>query len=45
VYDSLYLALAELRTCRLVTADRTLINALKHGALAPRLCWVEDLAR
>ncbi len=44
VYDSLYLALALARRCRLVTADRHLYNALKRGPLGSTLVWVEDAA-
>jgi len=44
VYDSLYLALAVSRRCRLVTADRRLYDALRRGPLAPSLLWVEEVA-
>ncbi len=43
VYDALYLALAEARGCRLVTADRRLFNALAAGRLGRSLLWVADL--
>lgn len=45
VYDSLYLALAVLERCRVVTADRRLHDALRGGPFAGHLCWVEDAAR
>jgi predicted nucleic acid-binding protein len=45
VYDSLYLALAEGSRCRLVTADRRLVNALAAGPLSHRLLWIGDVAR
>ncbi len=44
VYDSLYLALAMRRHCRLVTADRRFYDGLKRGPLAPALLWVEDVS-
>jgi predicted nucleic acid-binding protein len=45
VYDSLYLALAEASRCRLVTADRRLVNALAHGSLSHRLLWIGNVGR
>lgn len=42
VYDCLYLALATLENCRLVTADRRFYNALKDGPFSSNLLWVED---
>jgi predicted nucleic acid-binding protein len=42
VYDCLYLALALLENCRLVTADRKFYNALKDGPFASNLLWVEE---
>ena len=44
VYDSLYLAIAVLRQCPMVTADRKLYGALKTGELSRHLLWVADLA-
>jgi predicted nucleic acid-binding protein len=38
VYDAMYLALSLRETCRLVTADEKLVNAL--GASFPNLIWV-----
>jgi len=43
VYDSLYLALALLERCPMVTADRKLVNALQGTSLAASLLWVEGL--
>ena len=45
VYDSLYLAVAIVHQCRVVTADSKLHNALKKGALSAHLLWVEDIPR
>ena len=42
VYDSLYLALAERRECRLVTADRRFRDAVMDSALAARMLWVAE---
>lgn len=42
VYDSLYVALAVVHDCRLVTADRRLYQALTDSALAVHLLWIED---
>jgi predicted nucleic acid-binding protein len=42
IYNSLYLALAVTRECRLVTADRAFCSILKRTPLAASLCWVED---
>lgn len=43
VYDALYIALAEARGCRLVTADRRLFNALAASRLGRSLLWIADL--
>lgn len=43
LYDSLYLALASHRGCRLVTADRRLYRRLERSPLSGSLVWVEDL--
>ncbi len=43
VYDSLYVALAQMERCLLATADRALYNALTTTPLAKVLLWVEDL--
>ena len=40
IYDSLYLALAILRKCEMVTADEKLLNSLKDSPLAEYLLWV-----
>ena len=42
-YDSLYLALAVKTNCRLVTADRKLLNAFQKLPLSAHLLWIEDL--
>ena len=42
VYDGLYLALAISRRCRLVTADRSLIEATKKAPFASSIIWVEE---
>ena len=42
-YDSLYIALAEKTTCKMVTADRRLLNALEKSQFHRRLLWVEDI--
>jgi predicted nucleic acid-binding protein len=41
-YDSMYLALAESLSTRVVTADRRLYNALQNSAFARLVLWVED---
>ena len=41
-YDSMYLALAETLSTRVVTADRRLYNALQGGPYAGLVLWVED---
>jgi len=43
VYDSLYLALAVLRECAMVTADRKLHQALESGRFAPHVLWVTEV--
>jgi len=42
-YDSLYLALARIQGCPLVTADRKLYEALKNGPLRKNILWVENV--
>ena len=42
VYDSLYLASAAARKCRLVTADRKLFTAVDRSPFAGRVLWVEE---
>lgn len=42
VYDSMYLALAADRRCRLVTADRKLWDAPQHSPYDKLVHWVED---
>ncbi len=41
-YDSMYLALAEALSTRVVTADRRLYNALQNGPFARLVLWVRD---
>lgn len=41
-YDSLYLALAESLSTRVVTADLRLYNALQGGPYAALVLWIED---
>ena len=43
VYDSLYLAVAVLQNCPLVTADLKLYNTLKSGPLSANLLWVGNV--
>ena len=43
IYDSLYLALAIERGCRMVTADGKFFNALKNGPLGAHLRWVAQI--
>jgi predicted nucleic acid-binding protein len=43
VYDSVYLALAVLKECPLVTADRKLYDALGAGRFARRLLWITEV--
>ncbi len=43
VYDSLYLAVAVLRQCPMVTADRRLHDALKSGPFSANLLWVGNV--
>ena len=42
-YDSLYLALAEMQKCALVTADLSFFNALKGSRLSTPVMWVEEI--
>ena len=43
VYDSMYLAVAVLRHCPVVTADRRLHDALVDGPLRAHLLWIADV--
>lgn len=43
VYDSLYVALAEIENGLLVTADSALYKTLKKTSLGKVLLWVEDI--
>jgi predicted nucleic acid-binding protein len=42
LYDSLYLAVAILRDCPLVTADRGLCDAIRGTGIADSVRWVEE---
>jgi predicted nucleic acid-binding protein len=44
IYDAMYLALAAMEECPLVTGDRKLYDGLKSKEAAITLLWVEDLA-
>ena len=41
-YDSIYLALADSLSTRVVTADRRLYNSLQGGPYAHLVLWIED---
>ena len=47
IYDSLYLALAKVRECSLVTADNKFYQAIKgcKETANSRIVWVEDVRR
>jgi len=42
-YDSLYLAVAQIQECRLVTADKKFYSALKRTTIGKSLLWIEDV--
>ena len=42
-YDSIYLALAQVQGCQLVTADRRFYNAMQGTASEETMRWVEDV--
>lgn len=42
-YDSLYVALAVMNDCRMVTADKKLYNSLKNATFKKYILWVEDI--
>ena len=42
VYDSIYLALAVALSCKMVTADQKLFNALRGGPFSDDVLWVAD---
>jgi predicted nucleic acid-binding protein len=44
VYDGMYLALAMLNDCRMVTADLKLCRALQGSPFAAIPLWVEDIS-
>jgi len=41
-YDSIYLALADALSTKLVTADRKMYNALQNTPFARLVLWIED---
>ena len=43
IYDSVYLALAVLRECPMVTADRRLHQALEAGRFGRHLLWITEV--
>ena len=43
VYDSIFVALASRLGCRLVTADKRLVNALASREIGSSLLWLGDL--
>ena len=45
MYDCIYLSLAEVLDCRMVTADRKFFESLKVGPMSRHLLWVADLKR
>ncbi len=42
VYDSVYLALAVVESCPMITADRKLYSRVKRSSFASNVLWVED---
>ena len=42
IYDSIYLALAVSRKCKLLTADRKFYNAVSASPYSENIHWVED---
>ncbi|MCX8026788.1 MAG: type II toxin-antitoxin system VapC family toxin [Thermodesulfovibrionales bacterium] len=42
-YDSLYLSLAQIENCALVTADLKLYNTMKKGTLKKHILWIENI--
>jgi predicted nucleic acid-binding protein len=44
VYDSVYLSLAVINECRMITADKKLYGVLKNSSLAGHIEWVEARA-
>jgi predicted nucleic acid-binding protein len=44
VYDSVYLSLAVMNECRMITADKKFYSVLKSSSLASHIEWVEALA-
>jgi predicted nucleic acid-binding protein len=42
-YDSIYLTLAQIQGCQLVTADRRFYDAMQGTTYAGTMLWVEDV--
>ncbi|MBD2481325.1 type II toxin-antitoxin system VapC family toxin [Planktothrix sp. FACHB-1365] len=42
VYDCVYLSLAVINQCQMVTADERFYNAISRDVLCSHLCWIEN---
>lgn len=45
VYDCLYLTLAEMLLCQLITADRIFFEKTKKNYVVQHICWIGDFSR